>query len=66
VNLDRWNPLRKSVRTSVAWVRRRIRMPKAAPAVWGDAMDEVVHEWQAVHGLDPDSGIRPATFAALA
>lgn len=67
VDLNRWNPLRRGAKgTRVLWVQRRLRMVEGRPAVWDDAMDDVVTHWQAVHGLEPDGIIGPATFSALA
>lgn len=67
VDLDRWNPLRRGVRGArVLWAQRRLRIAEGTPAVWDDAMDGVVMEWQARHGLEPDGIIGPGTFASLA
>jgi len=67
VDLDRWNPLAKGARGArVTWAQRRLRIAEGASAVWDGAMDDVVRNWQAVHGLDPDGTVGPVTFAALA
>lgn len=66
VDLNRWNPLRRGARGArVARVQRQLGMAEGTPAVWDDAMDAAVREFQSRHGLEPDAIIGPATFAAL-
>lgn len=67
VDLSRWNVLRKGAHGArVAWAQRRLRMADGTPAVFDDAMESAVREFQAAHGLEVDGIVGVRTWAALA